>query len=249
LRAALSGEVRAALSELDGVSDPKAVHRTRVHLKRARALARVGRIGAPGLAEVFNDSARACMHALAPARDASALAEAARDAAKKEGKQAGKALSRAAAHLDMVQPQLDVEAVRVGLKDLLALAQVWPEPSPRQVRRGAKRVARRAKRARAHAIGAATAEPRHEWRKREKERLYVAEILGDAWPRKRKRQATERLTSTLGRERDARLLSERLRTSVANDDDGTKSALRALKRRRKRLARRADKIGDKLKGV
>jgi hypothetical protein len=201
------------------------------------------------LAEVFNDSARACMHALAPARDASALAEAARATAKKEGKKAGKALTQAAAHLDMVQPKIDVEAVRTGLKDLLALAHVWPEASARQIRRGAARIARRAKRARKHAIGARGADARHEWRKREKERLYVAEILDAAWPRKRKRRVTERVTGTLGGERDARLLTERLRDSAANDNDGVKRAMRALHRRQARLARRADRLGRKLKGV
>jgi hypothetical protein len=250
LRAALRAEVRAALDELDtGFSDPKAVHRTRVRLKRARALARVGRISAPGLAEVFNDSARACMHALAPVRDANALAEAARNAARKEGKKAGKALSRAADRLAMTPTAFDMDTVHTGLKDLLALAQVWPDASQRQIRRGAERIARRAKRARKHAIGAAAADVRHTWRKREKERLYVADILGPSWPRGRKRRATTRLTDTLGHERDARLLAERLQDSVANDDASAARAVRALKRRGRKLAARADKIGRKLEGV
>src|SRR5262249_8592816 len=152
-------------------------------------------------------------------------------------------------HLDMAHHTLDAEAIHTALKDLLALAQVWPEASARQIRRGAERVAKRAKRARKHAIGESAAEPRHEWRKREKERLYVAEILDKAWPYQRKRASTERLTATLGRERDARLLTERLTHSAANDHAGTKKALEALKRRRKRLVRRADKIGRKLKSA
>jgi hypothetical protein len=251
LRAALTAEVRAALAELDtDTPDPKSVHRARVRLKRARGLARVGRISAPGLAEVFNDSARACMHALAPARDAAALAEAAREAARKENKKTGKALSRTADWLDLAQRNmaaLDMDGVRTGLKDLLALAQVWPEASPRQIARGARRVAKRAKRARRAAIGASAPELRHTWRKREKERLYVSEILGDAWPRRRKRRSTEKLAAALGRERDARLLSERLVQTASDEDAGAKRALRALKRRRQRLARRADRFGGKLK--
>lgn len=251
LRAALSAEVRAALDALsDGdMSDPKTVHRARVHLKRARALARVGRIGAPGLAEVFNDSARSCMHALAPARDANALAQAARQAAKKEGKKASRALAQAAQHLEMVRPMLDAESILVSLRDLLALAQVWPEASSRQIRRGAKRVAARAKHARKLAVGATDVELRHDWRKREKERFYVADILADAWPRKSKRSTAQRLAAALGRERDARLLTERLRELAANDNGGVKCAVRALKRRGKKFAHRADRLGRKLKGA
>jgi hypothetical protein len=78
LRAALSQEMQAALDELDRSGGrPEGVHLCRVRIKRARALARVGRTCAPGLASVFNDSARQAMRALGRARDSAALADAA----------------------------------------------------------------------------------------------------------------------------------------------------------------------------
>lgn len=251
LRAALIAEVRAAIGELEAEKlEPKVVHRARVRLKRARALARVGRVAAPGLAELFNDSARACMHALAPARDAAALAEAARAAAVREGKKTGQALGAAADALECELHTLspaEIDSIKNGLRDLAALAQVWPEASTRQIRRGANRLVRRAKRARKTAMGADAAETRHVWRKREKQRLYAAEILGPAWPRKRKRRVSEKLANTLGDERDARLLSARLQDAPAQNH--AERALKALKRRRKQLARRANKLGRKLSGA
>lgn len=78
LRAALTQELHAAAEELDkSPGKPKTIHRARVRLKRARALARIGHACAPGLSNVFNDSARAVMRTLAEARDLAALAEAA----------------------------------------------------------------------------------------------------------------------------------------------------------------------------
>ncbi len=82
LRAALTDELRGAIDELDAIQrDPKSVHRCRVRVKRARALARVGHACAPGLSTVFVDSARALMRNLALARDPAALSEAAHIAA------------------------------------------------------------------------------------------------------------------------------------------------------------------------
>ncbi len=81
LREALCEEVRGAIQALEGGDGgKKAVHAARVRLKRARALARVGHAFAPGLAAVFNDSARAIMSSLAEARNLAALAKAARAA-------------------------------------------------------------------------------------------------------------------------------------------------------------------------
>ena len=63
LRAALIGELRSALEQLDAADrEPHAVHRCRVHIKRARALARVGRACAPGLANVYNTTSQTQTH-------------------------------------------------------------------------------------------------------------------------------------------------------------------------------------------
>jgi hypothetical protein len=252
LRAALSEELRSAIDELETApSDTKAVHRCRVRVKRARALARVGRACAPGLSSVFVDSARALMRNLALARDTASLCEAARRAAKTSGKRAAAAFETVATSIQetaALQPGLNLEAARAGLKDLLALAQVWPEASHRQIRRGAKRLERRARRARRRGMESIDPVRRHKWRIREKDRAFAADILADAWPGKRKRRTGEKIGEMLGKERDALLLMERLvaEPELAGEDKAVARTLKALNRRRSRFARRADALAERM---
>jgi CHAD domain-containing protein len=252
LRAALAREIRDALAEFDSVpAKPKALHACRVHIKRARALARVGRACAPGLAGVFNESARAVMAALSTRRDLAALAEAARALAEKQRKKSAAALKAVADELDAAQAglaALNLEGVRAGLKDLLAIAQVWPEASGRQIRKGAERIARRARRAWMRGDGASLAAKRHAWRKREKDRVHAVTLLDKAWPedRARRRKLGELLGEALGRERDALLLIERVESGASVTGKTAQRALRALYKRREQLARRADRLGAKL---
>lgn len=253
LRAALSAELRAAIDEVDAIQDnPKAVHRCRVRVKRARAIARVGRACAPGLSEVFVDSARALMRNLALARDPAALGEAARAAARKGGKQTAAAFETVADAIeqnDAAHTGLNVEAARSGLKDLLALAQVWPEASPRQIRRGARRLDRRARRARRRGVAALDPALRHEWRSREKDRAFAAEILDDAWPGKRRRKSGQKIGDALGGERDSMLLMERIvaEPQLAGDEKAVRRTLKALNRRRAKLALRADALAKRMR--
>lgn len=191
------------------------------------------------------------MRQLAAARDLAALSEAARALASKQRKKPAAALSAIADSLDDERdalPELNTEATRAGLRDLLALAQVWPEASARQIRRGAKRVVQRARLARRRGCGSDEPAHRHEWRKREKDRLYAATLLGDAWPSKRRRKRSEKLGDMLGHERDALLLLERVaaQPSLAGDDRGAERAVRALMRRRAKLGKRADALGRRL---
>ncbi|MBC7767786.1 MAG: CHAD domain-containing protein [Phycisphaerales bacterium] len=252
LRTALSDELRAAIAELNAYGqDPSALHRCRVRVKRARALARVGKACAPGLSSVFNDTARGVMRTMGHARDLSALAEAARKMRKRaRGKTAAavKALAEGLEAERAAAPRLNVEGARTGLKDLLALAQVWPEASPRQIRRGGDRIARRARRAYQHAHFATDAPRRHEWRKREKDRLFAALLLEGAWRAPRRRKAGAKLGDILGRERDMLLLLERVETAPALAGEG-KAARRAAKLLREvssKLKRRADATGARL---
>ena len=253
LRAALSEELRGAIDELESATlKAKAVHHCRVRIKRARALARIGRACAPGLSSVFVDSARALMRNLALARDPAALSEAARIAARRSKKETAAAFATVAHSIDETaasHPTLNLEAARAGLKDLLALAQVWPEASHRQIRRGAKRLDRRARRARRRGVGSVDPVRRHEWRMREKDRYFATEILGDAWPGKRKRKTGERIGDALGGERDALLLMERLvaEPELAGEERALRRALKALNRRRGRLARRANKLAARMR--
>lgn len=253
LRGALSQELRGALEELENAgAHPKALHRCRVRLKRARAVARVGRACAPGLSAVFNDSARGVMRLLEKPRELAALADTARAVSAKAGKKQDEALTTVADALDAQRNNLaplDIESARSGLRDLAALAQVWPEASARQIRRGAMRIVRSARSERRHGLAADDASTRHEWRKREKDRLYAAQLLGDAWPERRQRKRGEKLGDALGGERDARLLIERIEAdpALAGADRSSSMALKALKRRRRKLAARANAIGEELR--
>ncbi len=250
LRAALSEELRIAMAQLESTpAEARAVHQCRVRVKRARALARLGRVSAPGLSSVFLDSARGLMRNLAHARDIAALGEAAKAGAKKGDKRASAAFATVAHAIQETaasRPQPDFESARSALKDLLALAQVWPEASHRQIRRGAKRLIRRASRARERGVGSVDPVRRHEWRKREKDRFFAASILEEAWPGKRRRKLTEKIGDALGGERDALLLMERLvaEPELAGDEKALRRALKALNRRRAKLARRANALAS-----
>lgn len=254
LRGALSEEINAALAEIEApVVKPKAAHRCRVHIKRARALARVGRACAPGLSKVFNESARDVMHALSRQRDLVALATCARDIARRSRGKDRRALLAAADALDQereIAAEPDLEAIRAGVRDLLAMAHVWPEASVRQIRRGAARIVRRARQAHRRGYGASAPTRRHEWRKREKDRLYASQILQAEWPErhKRRRKRSEQLANMLGDERDAILLRERLSGCACGlgSENATERALATVSRWCRRLARRADRLGRKL---
>jgi hypothetical protein len=251
LRATMTQELNAALEELDAGSGPKAMHRCRVRLKRARAVGRVGRSVAPGLAAVFNDSARTVMRQLGQARDLTALADTARTLAVKARRKNAPGLLHAADALETARlhlPERDLETIRAGIRDLIALAQVWPEPSARQICAGAKRIAKRARRTRRHGRGADQARLRHEWRKREKDRLYAASLLDGAWPGPRRRKKSDSLGRLLGMERDILLLMERLEAepSLAGGPEAAGRARRALRKHGARLRKRADKLGDRL---
>ncbi len=248
LRAALCEELRAAIDELDqSAGDANGVHRSRVHLKRARALARVGRVCAPGLSSVFNDSARAASHALGQSRELVVLADAARVSARKTDKKTAEALgvfAEAFSAAATSAPALDVAGARAGLKDLLALAQVWPSASPRQIYKGAKRIARRARVARRRAPKSEA--HRHEWRKREKDRFYAALLLSKAWPDRRRRATSRKLGAALGQEHDVLLLLDRLSVGPIAPP---KRVIKALRRQREKFARRADKLGSRLRAA
>lgn len=251
LRAALSEQVRAALSEVENADDRvDAVHACRVRLKRARSLARVGHTFAPGLSAVFNDSARGIMRLLAEAQNLAALAKAARALAKRAKRRAAAGLKAASHALEEEREQaqaIDFAAVSAGLRDLLALAQVWPEPSARQVKRGARRIVRRARKAwRQGAVKDAPEDKRHQWRQREKDRFYAASLLHGAWPTRRRNNAGARLVKALGKEHDLALLTQRLEASPALAGAEGAAALKALRVRRKRLAKRARRAAEQL---
>jgi len=254
IRAALGAEIKAANAALvTAAHDPHALHQCRVRLKRARALARVSAVCAPGLTSVFLGAARDAMRALSKARDLAALAQAAERLSLQHRGAAKTALGAVAAALERERaaaPAPDTAAARASLRDLGALIQVWPDVSERQIDKGARLVKRRALRAYRQGYAARDPEHRHTWRKREKDRLYAVEILGAAWPKacKRRRKSSARLSEVLGRERDVLLLRARLAADpgLAGDFNAAARAMRALEHRQAKLAKRANRLGARL---
>ncbi len=248
VRTALTAEIRSVQASLAAPLTAKGVHAGRVGLKRARAIARIGRDGAPGLAAVFDESARAAMRLLAETRANAALAAAAREAAKTQGRKAGAALAVAADRIEFAggaeTPSLR-ETLAGALKDLHALAHVWPEASERQIARAVEAILGRVRRARRRGLASGDPDARHKWRRREKERLYAAEALGADWPRPRQLKRAARVCDALGKERDTLLLLARIETQdlPANAEPAPEAALKALRKRAKHWRRRADKLG------
>lgn len=191
------------------------------------------------------------MNSLALTRELTALADTARAAAKGQSKKRARALLAAAEALEAERaalPRLDVEAARTGINDLLSLAQVWPEPSARQIKKGAKRLARKARDAFSEGRGEKEITARHEWRKREKDRLFAVMLLEGAWPEKRRQRRCERVGDLLGKERDTLLLGQRIAANpdLAGTPKSAKRARRALGKRAGRLSRQADRLGKRL---
>jgi hypothetical protein len=247
----MTQELNAAMEDLDApVSRAKAVHRCRVHLKRARALGKVGQAVAPGLAAVFDDSARMVMRQLTESRDLAAHADAARMLAETANRKGAAPLLKAADALAAERdalPEVDFDGIRAGIRDLLALGQVWPEPSLRQIRSGARRITKRAQRARRRGFATADETPRHRWRKREQDRLYAAKLLGKSWGAPRRRKEAAALTYLLGTERDVLLLMQRLEAnpSLAGGEAAIAQVRRVVRKHVKRLRKRADKLGER----
>lgn len=248
---ALLALLDAAEEALAAPDDDAAVHGFRVALKRARALARVGKVAAPGMAGIFNDNARALMAGLSDARDAVALADCARSEAKKAKGVAASALKRTAIQVaPAAADPLDRGGVRQGLNELRALVRVWPAPSRRQLKDGVVKVRDKARRAYEKARGQRLADLRHDWRKREKDRLYAVQLAAPIWPRnaKLREMRGKKLARALGGERELLLLIARLEAEphLAGGKARALAAITHLKESHGLRARKADRLGRKL---
>lgn len=242
-KAALLAEIEAAAAALVDADPEFAIHQTRVRLKRVRTLARLGG------ADTISRTARALKYTLAGWRDLTALENAARDTAGIARKKAAAALTDIAARLSQARVTLGrpaVEDLGAALVQLQRDAAALPDLSARDVRKGAKRIAKDARRAWRRAARTRDIDARHRWRRREKDRLYAATILGADWPLKGRRRLNDALGDLLGRERDARLLLARLKSEPAPHSAAAKSARRALRRAIKKLSRNAEHLGARL---
>ncbi len=242
-KAALLAEIEAAAIALADADPELATHQTRVRLKRVRMLARLGG------ADTVSRTARALKYTLAGWRDLTALENAARDTAATARKKAAAALVDIAARLSQARVTLGrpaVEDLGAALAQLKQDATALPELSTRDIRKGAKRIAKDARRAWRRAARTRDIDARHRWRRREKDRLYAATIMATDWPIKGRRRLNDALGDLLGRERDARLLLARLKCEPAPHSAAAKSARRALRRAIRKLSRSADDLGARL---
>lgn len=242
-KAALVSEIEAAAHALADPDPDQAIHQTRVRLKRVRTLARLGG------ADAISRTARALKYTLSGWRDLAALESAARETAAKARKKGASALIDIAARLSQARITLGrptVDDLGAALQQLKLDAIGLGDLDARAVRRGAKQVARDARRAWKRASRTGDVDARHRWRRREKDRFYAATLLGPDWPTRRRRRTNEALGDLLGRERDARLLLARLKAEPAPHSAAAKSARRALKRAIRKLSRRADALGAQL---
>jgi hypothetical protein len=240
-------EAQTALTMADPV---QAVHQARVGLKRVRALARLGCAAHPKEARALNAAARAAMAPLSAARDLAALEAAALRVAPKRSDAVRAALLHAAAHLAQRRAGLEApsraEAAR-QIAAVLDLAKAWPATSAKDIARGAKALLKKAAQAHKAAVAAAEAEPRHTWRKREKDRLHAMDLLDRRWPQDlpRDRRRVRHLAAMLGDERDLLLLIDHLTAhpEAAGGPGAAALALAHLNKRRIALGERADALG------
>lgn len=242
-KAALLAEIEAAGAALKDTDIEQAVHQARVRLKRVRTLAKMAD------ADAIARAARALKYTLSGWRDLAALESAARDAAGGARRKGAAALTDIAArlsqaHLTLGAPALDDLTDALGR--LRRDAEALPDLEPKRVRRALRAVVKEARRAWKRAQAKGDVDARHRWRRREKDRLFAAALVGDDWPVKRRTTTNDKLGDTLGRERDARLLLARLESEPAPHTPTARHARRALKRHIRKLARKADALGARL---
>lgn len=242
-RAAIAAEIAAARQAIADSDHDQAIHQARVRLKRVRTLARLA--GARSISR----KARALKYTLSGWRDLAALENAARETALSAKRKGAAALVDIAARLSQARLTLGspmVDDLSKALLDLQREVEGHPELYTAAVAKGARRIAADARHAWRRTQGSADTETRHRWRRREKDRLYAATILGDDWPAKRRRRLNDALGDVLGQERDARLLLARLKSEPAPHSSAARAARKALKRAVRKLTRKADRLGARL---
>ena len=253
LKSALRTQLEAAIDAFENLKPDDAIHRGRVALKRARALARLAQHAEPGLSGQMIAQIRPIMRRFSQTRDMAALEACAKRWASVEKPQSRAALTGVARRIAARRKTLAVPALAEAVEDvrrLIFYLSAWPDISDRAIVRGAARLDRRAQRGFRRAQESTAIEARHRWRKRAKERLYAIFLLDQFWPPqlKRRRTTTQRLGETLGQERDLMLLLDVLRSepSLAGSPDQADRAHAALSAHRDALQKRANQLGRKL---
>jgi CHAD domain-containing protein len=237
---AAAGLRRIARAQLDLIAeDPGDVHEVRKALKRLRALARLAReeLG-PEVRRSENIAFRDAGRRLADARDAEVLLQTF-DALVQDGAFAGlrRELHALAIRSAARDRSADITAVAETATQARERIESWPLTDDRDpLRRGFKRIRRRARRA----YRAAAAKPDdarlHELRKRTKDLRHAAEILG----RDKVARRAHKLGDRLGDDHDlATLLDASRRHPAALTQQDRALFERLVQRRREALQRDA----------
>ncbi len=243
------------------------VHETRKALKRLRALMRLRRIQLGSRRYARESSAlRDAGRALAVARDAEVMVSTLDEIVERHPERLAR--SAAVERLRTVLIEERERTVTLILAEtearepvLIALAQVRARVADRQLeardeealRLGFSRLYREGRKRRRRALRHGSVQSRHDWRKRVKDLRYVAETLErPGRPGRRLREVArdaERLGELLGQEHDLALLANRARRDKPcfdGEQATRKDLLKLITRRRKRVRRRALRLGERL---
>jgi CHAD domain-containing protein len=263
----MRAQLNAARRRLEGwEKNPEgAFHEARRRLKKLRAAARLAREIDEEASRAIAADARDAARALGATRDADvvrAAAEALAAEIETKDEAASTALTRLANYVARTSAEVadraaqTAEALHILASTPARLTRIAQAPErPRDLKRAAKRIVKRADYAfaRAHpddADAATTAEARHEWRKRVKDVWYAGRMMSQVWPLKR--PARTKLAADLGRllgeERDLLLLADMLKRNAraCGGAAARDAALAAVEAKRASIAAAAAPLGRRL---
>jgi len=261
IRGVLEGQVQRAANHLQGRQDEspdKAVHEARKSFKRSRATLRLARneLGPETFARE-NRRYRDLGRDLSGARDADVLLATLDDIATRSGREGAFAglRERLVAERDARRGELlhddSARTAAIGrLKEAEdAIAELPLDDDLSALMAGWRRTYRDGRRAYRAAGKEHSTERLHEWRKRVKDLWHQCQVFEPLWPARMKAMAGQasKLSDALGEDHDLAVLTEK---AAGNDDALTPEERRVLsreiKRRRRKLQKKADQIGAKL---
>ena len=260
IRGVLQGQVQRAASHLQGREDEtpdKAVHAARKSFKRSRATLRLARneLG-PEAFSRENRRYRDLGRDLSGARDADVLLATLDDIATRSGREGafGGLRERVAAERDARRGELDDDSARTAaiarLKDAEnAIGELPLDDDLGALVAGWRKTYRDGRRAYRAAGREHTTETLHEWRKRVKDLWHQCQVFELLWPARMKTMAGQasKLSDALGEDHDLAVLTAKARENEdALTGEERRVLSREIKRRRRKLQKKADKIGAKL---
>src|SRR3954454_1131974 len=261
IRGVLEGQVQRAAGHLHGRDDEspdEAVHAARKSFKRSRATLRLARndLG-PEAFSRENRRYRDLGRDLSGARDADVLLATLEDIATRSGREGAFAelRERLVAERDARRAELlHDESARSAALDRLKEAEDAIDDLPLDddvtaMIAGWRRTYRDGRRAARAAGKEHTTEGLHEWRKRVKDLWHQCQVVQPLWPARMKAMAGQasKLSDFLGEDHDLAVLTEQAHENEeALTPEERRVLFREIKRRRRKLQKKADELGAKL---